>query len=151
MRAKGWLVAFLLVALALALTACGTGTAGSGEEDEEETHAKVEPIPGSDVKKVVLTEAAFKSLGVQTTRVRSFREDDGGHALVVPYAAVLYDSEGRAFTYTNPARLTYVRKRVVIDDIHKRKAYLAKGPPVGTAVVTVGADELLGVEEGVQE
>jgi hypothetical protein len=150
-RTSRWLLVLMLLLASAALPACGRSAASGGEEDEEEAHAKVEAIPGSDLKRVVITEAAAKALGVRTAPVRRVREGDGGRALVVPYAAVFYDAEGRAFTYTSPAPLTYVRHRIVIDDVRARRAYLTKGPPVGTAVVTVGADELLGVEEGVQE
>jgi hypothetical protein len=143
----------LLLLAAIALSACGKGAAGGGgEEDEgEETHAKVEDIPGSDSKRIVLTGVAANALGVRTGVVREVRENDGGRALEVPYAAVFYDAEGKSYTYTSPAPLTYVRKRIVIDDVRDRKAFLTKGPRPGTTVVTVGADELLGVEEGVQE
>jgi hypothetical protein len=151
-RNSRWILALMLLLAAVALSACGRGAASGGEEEEgEEAHAKVEEIPGSDLKRVVVTETAAKALGIRTGVVREVREGDGGRALEVPYAAVFYDPEGRSYTYTSPARLTYVRKRVVIDDVRDRKAYLTKGPPAGTTVVTVGADELLGVEEGVQE
>jgi hypothetical protein len=144
-----WLIALMLVA-SLAVSACGKA-AETAEEEGEEAHAKVEDIRGSDLKRVVLTPTAARSLGIRTARVVFGRDDDGGRALIVPYAAIFYDSEGQAFTYTNPARLTYVRQRIVIDDIRRQQAFLTKGPTPGTAVVTVGADELLGVEEGVQE
>src|SRR5919199_6554505 len=144
-RSSRWIVVLLLVLAAVALSACGRGAAGGGgEEDEEEAHAKVEDIPGSDLKRIVITDAAAKALGVRTAQVRKVRESDGDTALEVPYAAVFYDAEGRSFTYTSPAKLTYVRKRIVIDDVRDRKAFLTKGPEPGTAVVTVGADELLG-------
>ena len=149
-RNSRWIVALMLLLASLALSACGRSAAGGGEE-EEEAHAKAIDIPGSDLKRVIVTQTAAEALGIRTTAVRGVRESDGGHALVVPYAAVFYDAEGKSYTYTSPARLTYVRKPVVIDDVRDRRAYLSKGPPEGTQVVTVGADELLGVEEGVQE
>jgi len=148
MPSRRWPVALMLVT-SLALSACGKA-AESGDE-EEEAHAKVEQIRGTDLKRVVLTPTAVRSLGIQTTAVRNGRDDDGGRALVLPYAAIFYDSEGDAFTYTNPSRLTYVRRPVVVDDIRDHRAFVTKGPPAGTPVVTVGADELLGVEDGVQE
>jgi hypothetical protein len=150
-RNSRWIVALMLLLASLALSACGKSAAGGEEEEGEEAHAKAIDIPGSDLKRVVVTQKAAEALGIRTAAVRGVRESDGGHALVVPYAAVFYDAEGKSFTYTSPARLTYVRERVVIDDVRDRRAYLAKGPPAGTQVVTVGADELLGVEEGVQE
>jgi hypothetical protein len=148
-RYSFWLVVLLLLVGSLAITGCGK-PAAAGEEGEE--HAKVEDVPGKpDEKRVVLTPAGAEALGVKTGVVESGRSDDGGKALIVPYAAVFYDSEGQAFTYTSPAPLTYVRQPVELDDVRKGRAYLAKGPPAGTAVVTVGADEILGAEEGVEE
>jgi hypothetical protein len=70
---------------------------------------------------------------------------------VIPYAAVIYDAEGHAFTYTSPRPLTFVRAPIRVDRTEGRLAFLAKGPPAGTRVVTVGAQELLGVEYGVEE
>ena len=60
----------LLLALGLlaapALTACErAGTAAAGEDPP----ARVEEIPGSDVKKVIFTEDAKAAIGVQTAPV----------------------------------------------------------------------------------
>ena len=38
---------------------------------------------------------------------------------------------------------------VTVDQLQGDTAYLSKGPAVGTLVVTVGAEELLGTEYGV--
>ena len=147
-RYSCWLVVLLLVGSG-AVAGCGKPTAAS---EEGEAHAKVEGVPGKpDEKRVVLSPEGVSALGVETARVKSGPGDDGGKALIVPYAAVFYDSEGEAFTYTNPEPRTYVRQHIVVDDVKKGRAYLTQGPPAGTAVVTVGADEILGVEEGVEE
>jgi hypothetical protein len=66
--------------------------------------------------------------------------------MVVPYAAVLYDAHGDAWTYTSPEPLTFVRHRITVDNIQGDLAFLSSGPPVGTLVVTVGAAELYGAE-----
>jgi hypothetical protein len=118
--------------------------------------ARVQHVPGDAEDRVVLSAAAARRLGIRTAPVRAIRvsPEHGGRAvsrLAVPYAAVVYDPEGGTFTYTNPRRLVYVRHRIVVDDIEGNLAHLRQGPPAGTAVVTVGAGELLGVEEGVQE
>jgi hypothetical protein len=68
---------------------------------------------------------------------------------VVPYAAVLYAPDGSAFTFTNPARLAYVHLPIRIAHIRDGLAFLRQGPAPGTAVVTVGGDELLGAEAGI--
>ena len=111
----------------------------------------MERIPGTHLKRIILTRDAAKRLGIRTVVVRKWRERDGGVGVRVPHAAVFYAPEGTSFTYTSPNPLVYTRRRVVIDDVIRGHAYLTKGPPAGTLVVTEGAGELLGVETGVEE
>jgi hypothetical protein len=132
-----FIVGTLLVPLFL--TACG----GSADEGATESPAAVEQIKGTEVNRITLTAEAAKRLDVQTATVRST-----GERTVIPYAAVLYDPDGRTWTYTSPERLVFVRKDISVDRIDGDSAILAKGPSAGTAVVTVGGDELWGVEYG---
>jgi hypothetical protein len=127
-------------ALLVALAVAGCGAAHS--RTATTPASRVEQVNGT--KQVVLSAQAANRLGIQTSPVRA-----AGRLTVVPYAAVLYAADGRASTYTNPARLTYVRQPIRIDHISGSQVYLAQGPPAGTAVVTVGEDELLGAENGV--
>jgi hypothetical protein len=143
-------IALLLLLASLAISACGAAP-GAEEEEGASTAAKVEPIPGTHMKRIVLEPEAVERLGVRTAVVRPWHESDGGVGVQVPHASVFYAAEGASFIYTNPKPRIYVRQKVVIDDIIRGKAYLAKGPPPGTTVVTDGASELLGVETGVEE
>jgi hypothetical protein len=59
---------------------------------------------------------------------------------------VLYDAQGTAWTYTNPAPLTYVRHQIEVDSIANDMAVIADDLPPDTTVVTVGASELFGAE-----
>ena len=68
---------------------------------------------------------------------------------IIPYTAVLYDSRGDTWVYTNPEPLVFVRDHISISYIEGDLAVLFAGPPAGTAVVTVGAAELYGAEFGV--
>jgi hypothetical protein len=70
---------------------------------------------------------------------------------VVPYEAVLYGVHGETWVYSNLEPLVYVREPIAIDFIEGDLAYLSEGPEVGTAVVTVGAEELFGTETGVSK
>jgi hypothetical protein len=56
---------------------------------------------------------------------------------------------GQAFVYVVTAPLTYERQPVAVDYVAAELAVLTSGPPAGTLVVTVGADEVLGAELGV--
>jgi transposase InsO family protein len=68
---------------------------------------------------------------------------------VVPLTSVIYDPAGVAWVYTATATRTFSRTKIVIDHTTSDSAYLSSGPPVGSAVVTVGASELMGAEYGV--
>ncbi len=132
-----FIVGTLLVTLLLA--ACG----GTAEEDAAESPAAVEQIKGTELNRITLTAEAAKRLDVQTTAAQG-----DGERTVIPYAAVLYDPDGQTWTYTSPERLVFVREDIRVDRIDGDAAILAAGPSAGTTVVTVGADELWGVEYG---
>ena len=113
----------------------------------EET-AKVEPLEGTDAKRVTLSEEAAERVDIQTTTVRD--EQVGGKLRsVVHYDAVLYGTNGETWLYTNPDPLVFVRQTVSVDRIEGDLAILLDGPPSGTSVVVVGATELYGTEFGV--
>lgn len=151
----------LVVALAIGVSAC------SREQAQEQTggyrDAKVEPVEGTSLSRVVLSQQAADRLGIQTAQVRGMRVaapkpggSSGGNGAasirkVIPYGAVLYDETGVTWTFTSPQPLTYVRQRIGVDFIEGDLAILSAGPAVGTTVVTVGSAELLGTELGVGE
>jgi hypothetical protein len=138
----------LLVVAALALTACAEPDSESGNEV---LPGRVVDIPGTSLQQVLLTREAAGRVGIETAAVRTVGPTSAGAlpALAVPLAAVLYDDDGATWTYTNPAPLTFVRVPIALRQVDGQTAVLSSGPPAGTAVVTVGAAELLGVEEGV--
>jgi hypothetical protein len=68
---------------------------------------------------------------------------------VIPYSALVYDTKGDTFTYTNPAPLTFFRHAVQVQAVRGNDVVLMQGPAVGAAVVTVGASQLLGIELGI--
>lgn len=136
-----WTVGLLVACLPLA--AC-TQTSRAAT-DEAPLSAKVEHLEGPAPARVTLTEDAARRLDIQTAIVRVMVVDRLRRE-VIPYAAVLYDPEGETWTYTNPEPMTFVRTRIEIESIEGDLAILSAGPPPGTAVVTVGAQELFGSE-----
>ena len=140
-----WVILVLIVAL-LPLAACGGTSDESAEGDEP---AKVEPVEGTDVSRVILTAKAAERLGIRTATVQN---GEGRHAelTVMPYSALVYDTNGRAWAYTSPEQLTFVRSRLTIERIEEQNIFLLDGPPPGTSVVTVGAAELYGTELGIE-
>lgn len=133
----------LLILVGLLASAC------AGVPDEEEAinePATLEPIEGSDVLRVTLTQKAAERLDIQGEAVRG-----AGTTTEIPYAAVFYTATGDTWTYTNPEPLTFVRVPIVVDHIRGDQAFLSDGPPPGMEVVTQGTAELYGTETGVEE
>ena len=141
-----WVIVVLIVAL-LPLAACGrTSDEAAAEGDEP---AKVEPVEGTDVSRVILTARAVERLGIRTATVQN-GEGRQAELTVMPYSALVYDTNGRAWAYTSPEQLTFVRSRLTIERIEEQNVFLLDGPPPGTRVVTVGAAELYGTELGIE-
>jgi hypothetical protein len=133
----------VLAALAVPLGGCAKVP---GVEEEGEKAAKVEKADGGQSKVILLQEAAER-LGIETAEVASLPAGQES----VPYSAVIYDAEGQSWVFTTGEELSYVKQPITIDRIDGDTAILAEGPPVGTAVVSQGAEELFGVEDGIGE
>jgi hypothetical protein len=135
-------IASLLVGAALILSACGTAVSADAPP------AKIIPVAGSQIPRLQLTSDAVHRLGIATQPVRAVpaAATTAGAREAIPYAAVVYGTDGSTWTYVNTAAGTYVRKPVTVVNISGNIALLSAGPPVGTRVVTVGAAELLGTE-----
>jgi hypothetical protein len=141
-RAVGrWLAASCLTASALALAACGTAPA-----PDLASPARVVPVAGSSIPRLELTHGAVQRLGIQTRPVAAAAPGTAGAAKVIPYGAVVYDTDGSGWTYVEIAADTYVRQPITVTVIRQDVALLSAGPPLGAQVVTVGSAELLGTE-----
>jgi hypothetical protein len=140
---RAMIVTAILVIAALQLSACSDTSTDAAADDAPAT---VEPIKGTDLSSVTLSERAAKRLGIETATVRR-----RGSRKVVPYDAVLYDASGKTFTYTSPKPRVFVRHSLDVARIDGDKAILISGPAVGTQVVTVGSQELYGSEYEVEE
>jgi hypothetical protein len=131
----------LVIGAAVILAGCGAAASAPAPP------ATIIPVPGSPVPRLQLTERAIQRLGIVTRPVR--KEATAGHRAgpeVIPYSAVVYDTDGSTWTYVNVAARTYQRKPITVTAIDGDTAVLAAGPTAGAAVVTVGAAELLGTE-----
>lgn len=132
-------VIFILFVFAgLVLSACGP----KAETTEKIAPSQLEPIDGTDLSRVILTEKAAERLGIETVSASGNE---------VPYAAVIYDIEGNTWIYTSPEPLTYVRVSIVIDRIEGDRAVLSESLVSDLNVVTVGVAELYGTETGVSK
>jgi hypothetical protein len=130
-------------------TRAGTTPAGSAGP------VRVASVPGTARQVVVLTGAGAARLGITTEAARpAAPAPDGDSATateetLLPLAAVLYDRNGAAWTYTVTGPLTYERVPVTVVRVEGTQAVVQSGPAVGTQVVTVGGAELLGAEYGI--
>jgi hypothetical protein len=133
----------LLVAFALYLALAG-GTGESAAAVDESLPASVQHLNGSEEALLTLKKSAIKRLDLQTTAVES-----AGGKLVVPYAAVIYDSGGDTWLYVAGNPRSFKRVHVTIDRIANGRVIMSAGPKAGTKVATVGAQELWGTELGI--
>ena len=128
---------FSSVRLALALGAAAlTGCA----EVESESETGYEP------SKLRKTHVAFTPEGARRIGLRTEAVERNGRRVSVPYAALLYDPEGKTYVYTSPEELRYVKAEVRVARVAGGRVVLLRGPPAGTRVVTTGAAEVYGTE-----
>jgi len=164
--------AVILIVAGLGGSACTHKT----EMPVQSKPAKTEAVQGTELSRVTLSPKAAERLDIKTAamrdeQVKARKSSPAGAGAakptaagagakervdvamsstrkVVPTSAVLYDAKGKTWVYTNPEPLVFVRHAVSIDYIDGDRAVLLDGPVSGTAVVTVGAAELLGTEYG---
>ena len=139
-------ILILLMISALQLSACAP--ASPPEEETKPVH--LEPIAGTDLNNVILTEDAAKRLDLQTVAVRE-EKINGVPRIVIPYAAVLYEANGSTWVYVNIKHLTFVRQLIIIDHIDGDWVILSRGLASDAVVVTLGAAELFGSESEFEE
>ena len=135
------LTACALLALVVATGAgCGSGAAGTSQAPT----ARLKRT--ADGESVMLTPLGAARIGVRTAAATARGAD-----AVVPYSALLYEPDGTTAVYVNTGPLAYTRYIVVVGSITSDQVDLTSGLRPGAAVVTVGAEELLGVQNGVGE
>jgi hypothetical protein len=140
MKRINYVVISILILVGFLLSACGGAqipvTGG------KVSPSSLEPIEGTDLSRVILTEKAAERIGVETVPV---------NGQIVPYSAVIYDIKGNTWVYTNPTPLTFVRASVVIDRIEGKQVFLSQALETDAPIVTVGVAEIYGAETGVSK
>jgi hypothetical protein len=139
------------IAAGLALSGCGKASTFDNQAASDVGPSRIVPVKGSALPQVVLTPQAARRIGIETARVRTAATHHVRDPRVIPYAAIVYDAEGHAYAYTSPRPFTFVRTPIRVIRSVGPVAIVTGGPRPGTPVVTVGAQELLGVEYGVEE
>ena len=142
LHGRRWM-AGVLVLFALLPAACAKV---AEEEEALNEPVTLEPIEGTDVSLITLTQEAADRLDIEADTTQTV-----GSETAIPYAAVFYTSEGDTWAYTSPESLTFVRVPIVVDHVRGDRAFLTEGPPAGMEVVTQGLAELYGTETDVEE
>jgi hypothetical protein len=123
-----------------------TGCRDLATEEEEGGYepAVVEPIEGSDLSRVILTEDAARRIQLETSTAT-----ERGNRVIVPESAVWVDAAGDEWVYTEPEPLVFRRAHVVVDRYRDGRAFLDEGIEAGDEVVSVGVPQLIGSEFGI--
>jgi hypothetical protein len=138
--------AALACAAAAALAATAAGCSSSGSTASPPPTAQLERT--SHGLSVVLTPLGAQRIALRTGRATAAP----GGQVAVPYDALVYEPAGEPAVYVATGPLTYTRYLVPVTVIAGQTVYLKPGSlPAGAAVVTQGAEELLGVQTGVGE
>jgi hypothetical protein len=131
-------------AAALATTAAGCSSSSS----------TASPPPAAQLERtshglsVVLTPLGAQRIALRTGRATAAP----GGQVAVPYDALVYEPAGEPAVYVVTGALTYTRYLVPVTVIAGQTVYLKPGIlPANATVVTQGAEELLGVQNGVGE
>ena len=134
------LAAAVCAALLFTLPACAQPAATPAAAGE--APAKVEKNATTGIAKLTVTEHGLDRIELKTEPVAAGTGTD----VLLPYASLLYDADGKTWVYTNPAPRVYERQAVTVSQGRGRCGHGRAGPAVGNPVVTVGADEFFGTE-----
>ena len=126
--------------LALILTACGEVETPSSDDDPPATVITADPSSAPTVK---FTEEAARRVDLTISTVSGRKG-----ALIIDYAALIYDKQGKTWVYTVPEPLTFMRTKVVVAEAEGNRVTLSEGPPPGTKIVTQGVTQVYGAELG---
>ena len=140
-------LAGLLVGVAVAATAGLAGCASSASSVAQSPTSELVTLPGTATPSVVLTPLGAQRIGLETAPVSA----GPGGAATFPYPALLYEPNGQTAVYVSTGTLTYTRHFVKVDAINGGQVTVTSGVTPGERVVTDGAEELLGVQNGVGE
>jgi multidrug efflux pump subunit AcrA (membrane-fusion protein) len=137
----------LAAAVAGAVTATLAGCSASAPAASQPPTSQLVTTPGNAEPSVELTPLGATRIGLETAAVTV---GQAGEA-TFPYSALLYEPNGQAAVYVSTGTLTFLRELVTVDSISGGTVVVTTGVTPGQRVVTDGAEELLGVQNGVGE
>src|SRR5215470_19540810 len=112
----------LMAGAALILTACSTAATADAPP------ATIIPVAGSQIPRLELTSDAIQRLGIATQPVRPAPASAAatGAREVIPYSAVVYDTDGSTWAFVNTVPRSYLRQPITIAAINGNVALLSK-------------------------
>lgn len=132
----------MLAAFALAATTAACGGDADDDEADYPSQSSIKPLAGSPGHHVVtLTQTGADQVGIKTQPVSGTSE-----LSELPYASLLYDSDGTTFVYVSPKPLTFTYQKINLVKIVGERIYFTAGPKVGTQVVTRGVPQVHGAD-----
>jgi multidrug efflux pump subunit AcrA (membrane-fusion protein) len=132
---------------AAALAAFLAGCATPASTASQPPTSKLVRVPGSAEPSIVLTQLGAKRIGLETASVTGAPRGES----TFPYTALLYEPNGQAAVYVATGTLTFRRAFVTVDTIAGNVVIVKSGVTPGQHVATDGAEELLGLQNGVGE
>jgi hypothetical protein len=136
-------VSALLIGV-IAVTGMAGCSSGSTPPARQAPPARMVRTGATGALSVLLTPLGAERIGIQTASSVADKK-----LVIVPYQALLYEPDGRTVVYTQTGTYTYTRQFVTVATINGSQVLVSAGLPAGVPVVTVGAEELLGVQNGV--
>ena len=128
-----------MVAAMAMLAGCGPSSTSGGHEVPP---ARLERI-GPNLS-VVLTPLGVERVGLQTATATA-----AGKQTIVPVGALLYEPNGQTAVYVKTGAFAYTIQFITVATINGNQVVVSVGLAPGTVVVTQGAEELLGVQNGI--
>ncbi len=131
---------YIVAAAAMAMLAgCGPSSTGGGQQAPPARMERVGPNLS-----VVLTPVGAQRLGLETAVTTA-----AGKRTLVPAQALLYEPDGQTAVYVKTGALSFTVQFITVAVINGNEVVVSHGLAPGTVVVTVGSEELLGVQNGV--
>lgn len=137
-----------LLAGALAMTVLASCGYHQDSAEEPAEAVAVSKVPGTELTRLAVEPEAVETIGIETENVTGVA---GADVRSLPVAALLYGPDGAPFVYVRSAENTFDRRPVTVDRVDGDVATLRDGPDAGSAVVTQGAAELVGMEFGLED
>ncbi len=88
-------------------------------------------------------------LGASRVRLQTAVATAAGTQTIVPIQALLYEPDGQAVVYVQTGVLSYTVQFITVAAVNGDQVVVSTGLSPGTVVVTQGAEELLGVQNGI--